>query len=150
MTASGIAFVVSGKPVPQGSMRSFGPRRMVVSNHQALAGWRADVREAAERAMRKTPTPQFPDGEGFVVALTFKYARPKSHFKANGELKESAPRFHIQMPDADKLARATLDALTGVFWNDDAQVHDLTSRKVWLPARGAESHLFANIGWSPR
>jgi Holliday junction resolvase RusA-like endonuclease len=34
-------------------------------------------------------------------------------------------------PDADKLARAILDSLTGVCWRDDAQVVDLRARKVY-------------------
>ena len=34
-------------------------------------------------------------------------------------------------PDIDKLARAVLDALTGIVWVDDDQVVELVCRKRW-------------------
>ena len=60
------------------------------------------------------------DAVPFEVVATFYYERPKSR---QGEERK------ITFPDVDKLARALLDALTGVFWKDDAQVSDLLVRK---------------------
>ena len=39
----------------------------------------------------------------------------------------------ISKPDADKLARAVFDALTGVIYADDAQAPSTTLDKVWVP-----------------
>jgi Holliday junction resolvase RusA-like endonuclease len=39
------------------------------------------------------------------------------------------PSWHIVRPDADKLIRAVLDALTGKVWRDDCQVAELLIRK---------------------
>ena len=35
-------------------------------------------------------------------------------------------------PDADNLAKALLDGLTGIAWSDDAQVAELTVRKRYV------------------
>lgn len=40
-------------------------------------------------------------------------------------------RFHVQRPDADNIAKAALDALTGLVFADDTQVVDLSVRKGW-------------------
>jgi len=65
--------------------------------------------------------------------------RPKSHFRANGEVKPLAPALHTQKPDADNIAKAVLDALTtaGVL-RDDKCVYGLTIRKYW--AGGDATH----------
>jgi Holliday junction resolvase RusA-like endonuclease len=34
-------------------------------------------------------------------------------------------------PDIDNLTKAILDALNGIAWNDDAQVAQITAKKVW-------------------
>lgn len=48
------------------------------------------------------------------------FARPKAHFKRNGELKENAPTWHEGKPDRDNLDKALLDALVnaGVLADD--------------------------------
>ena len=68
-----------------------------------------------------------------AVSLTFYMPRPKSHYRTNGNLKDSSPMFlHDSKPDADNLAKAILDALTGIHaWQDDDQVCELTVLKRW-------------------
>ncbi|MFZ1730810.1 MAG: RusA family crossover junction endodeoxyribonuclease [Bacteroidota bacterium] len=59
--------------------------------------------------------------------MLFLLPRPKSHFRSGRNahlLRETAPRFPTSKPDADKLSRAVLEALTGVAYKDDAQVID--------------------------
>lgn len=53
------------------------------------------------------------------VLCEFVFARPASHTRA-----ERAVTSKITKPDGDKLVRATLDALTGLAYVDDAQVSD--------------------------
>jgi Holliday junction resolvase RusA-like endonuclease len=61
--------------------------------------------------------------EGPVTAsFTFYLRRPKSHYLKNGALRPKAPRRHTTKPDVLKLARAIEDALTGIVYQDDAQI----------------------------
>jgi len=62
-----------------------------------------------------------------VLTLWFYRERAKGHFgtgRNSGKLKDSAPLRPITLPDNVKLARAVEDALTGVIWQDDAQICD--------------------------
>jgi Holliday junction resolvase RusA-like endonuclease len=43
---------------------------------------------------------------------------------------------HTQKPDADNLAKAIKDALNRLAWTDDAQVAELTVRKMWGEIEG--------------
>lgn len=74
--------------------------------------------------------PEYLDDAPVVVTLVCRFPRPKSHYGAKG-VKPSAPFYHTQKPDAENLAKAVLDALTGICWKDDSQVVDLHVRKAW-------------------
>ena len=66
------------------------------------------------------------------VELGFFFARPKAHFGSGrnaGTVLASAPRHMTVMPDVDKLARAALDALTGIVFKDDSQINRLIAVK---------------------
>ena len=64
------------------------------------------------------------------VSVTFIFARPKGHFRTNGELKPKAPSHcTARIGDVDKLSRAILDSLTGVCFQDDAAVITLIAQK---------------------
>ena len=64
------------------------------------------------------------------VGLIFRFKRPKSHYRSNGLLKQSAPAYLIvKKNDLDKLVRSTLDALTGIAFKDDCQVTNLSATK---------------------
>jgi crossover junction endodeoxyribonuclease RusA len=103
---------VDGAPVPQGSMRAFVVKgRAVIAGPQAkLRTWRELIGNEARRA-----------GLGYYAELAvvvygdFVLPRPKRLGKTKREP-------HTQKPDVDKLARALLDALTGVVVRDDSQV----------------------------
>jgi crossover junction endodeoxyribonuclease RusA len=69
------------------------------------------------------------------VDLTFSFPRPKSHYRANGELKDTAPIWHTGKPDRDNADKLVLDALTSIgLWPDDKQVCDGRLRKFYSDA----------------
>lgn len=120
---------VEGRPVPQGSMKSYGPRRLVSSNHTILHPWRELVACAA-RVEPDRPRAQIEGPVGLRLAFVFK--RPPSHFTIRGQLTRSAPLFPGRnCGDVDKLERAVLDALTGVWYHDDTQVVSVLATKQY-------------------
>ena len=106
---------IPGRPAPQGSKRHLGNGIMVESS-KAVKPWRVDVAWAV-RAHFPTPL------DGAVrLELEFVMPRPKS------APKRSTPPA-IKRPDVDKLARAVLDAITGVVVADDSQIVELVASK---------------------
>lgn len=114
---------VAGTPAPQGSKRVFNGHIVDVASKD-LKAWRQLVSVSVQDSeFGRT------DSGPVHVTLDFFFSRPKAHFRANGKVKDSAPRYPATRPDIDKLARAVLDALTGVAYRDDAQVASLLVRK---------------------
>lgn len=113
-------FFVNGRPIPQGSLKFINGNAIHV-RAQDLALWRADIANAARRAQVQKAE------EGVEVNVIFQLARPKTVTR-----KEPFKR-----PDIDKLARAVLDGLTGVAYNDDEQVVKLVVTKEYAENQGA-------------
>jgi crossover junction endodeoxyribonuclease RusA len=115
-----VTFTVPGQPAGQGSKirnRYGGVREASVKT----APWRADVKLRAEQAMGDAAMLTGP----VEILADFTLKRPKHHYGTGrnaGTLKPSAPLWCETSPDADKLARAIGDALTGVVFRDDAQI----------------------------
>lgn len=106
---------VPGSPAPQGSKRHVGNGRMIESS-AAVGPWR-------ERVALAVHNEHWPLLAGPVaVDLTFVMPRPKSTPKTR-----TPPA--TKRPDLDKMARAILDALTGITFADDAQVVELVAIK---------------------
>lgn len=137
-----IALEVPGIPAPQGSKRFLGKsggKGIMVESSKRVAPWRTDIRGAAEKAVM----PDALDAEGrsllwhgsVLVILTFRFPRPASHFGTGRNadvLKPAAPRYPDgTRNDLDKLARAVLDALTGIVWADDGHVVGLFASKIY-------------------
>lgn len=122
-----LSFFAAGKPEPQGSIRAFvkGGRPILTSDNPAVKQWRDIIGWEA----RRCPDCRMFDGPVAVTA-TFWLARPAS---------VSAKRrpFPVVKPDLDKLARALLDAITGVLIRDDAQVCELTALKLYASPGGS-------------
>lgn len=131
MTAE-LRFRVTGEPGPQGSKRHVG-RGIMVESSKKVKPWRQDVAAAAEKAATEQDWQSIPQVR---VVLVFGFRRPKAHYGTGRNatvLKPSAPYWHANKPDADKLARSTLDALTtAAVIGDDCQVVDLAVFKIWL------------------
>jgi crossover junction endodeoxyribonuclease RusA len=129
---SQLAFTVFGRPASQGSHRIVptkqGPR--MVDDSARTRPWRQAI--AAEAIGARNGQPNAFWTAPVQVIATFHLARPKAHVRSGRHwphLRDSAPSRPASKPDIDKLARALLDALTGVLWRDDAQVTDLVVRK---------------------
>jgi len=136
MTPRRVAFVVNGTAQPKGSARAFvplawaraavrqgrAPRAVVTTDNPRSKDWEARVARRAQAVVAA-------GGGAFVgpvaLAITFALPRPAS-------VRRRAP---TTRPDVDKLARAVLDALTGVLYADDAQVVDLHTRKRYAVTR---------------
>jgi crossover junction endodeoxyribonuclease RusA len=120
-----IEFFAAGQPAQQGSKRSVGNGRFVEVNPN-LHSWRSVVAAACPlEAPLTLPV---------SLDIEFRYNRPRAHYgsrKGQSYLKEAAPAFKGSAPDADKLARAVLDALTGIAYVDDALVVHLSVLKVY-------------------
>lgn len=87
-----------------------------------------------------------PKGTAVSIKIAFMFRRPKCHFGTTGgkpdpaKLRADAPRFPLsegEYGDADKLLRNVLDALTGIVYDDDAQVVQAVPRKVFGDQDGA-------------
>ena len=124
-----IRFEARGTPVAQGSVKAFvrGGRAIVVAKGVGpLADWRHAIATEARAAMSGLPA----FGGPVRILATFVMARPPSHFRPDGlTLAKGAARY--PRLDVDKIARALLDGLTGVAFDDDSQVTWLSSEKEW-------------------
>lgn len=114
-------FFVPGVPLPQGSKTAVltpqGRLNLLEGKRgrrAAFDAWRQLVKVLARRNVRREPCLGVVD-----VVLDFTFVRPKTS-------KRLAPTVR---PDLDKLARAVLDALTGVVFEDDSQVCRLDAVK---------------------
>lgn len=129
---------VLGTPAPKGSNRAMvrGGRAVFVPggskvNQAALKSWDALVREEANATLGARSSPVFVDVP-LAVAITFRLSRPAGHWHPKtGGLRSSAPAFPSKKPDADKLARSTLDSLSGLVFDDDARIVKLIVRKEY-------------------
>lgn len=113
-----------GQPRPRAFVRN---GRAAVYDNGTAESWKSDVAKAcADLEGRRLH-------QSLGVVLAFYMPRPKSHFTAKGALKPLSPRFlHDKKPDVDNLAKAVLDALTGIgAWLDDDQVCELTARRYY-------------------
>lgn len=128
MTAS---FFVPGEPKAQPRVKAFRRGKFTgVYTPKTADKWKQDV----AKAWLENGAPKFGDGP-LQVGLYFTIARPKSHYKANGLLKPSAPKEHVSRPDGENLSKGTCDQLTKCgAWKDDSQIVRLTISKHWAHA----------------
>jgi len=122
-----VEFFVAGVAQPKGSARAFIPkgwqRAVITSSNPRLKEWQTLVSLEAARHV-----PQGALDGPVVVEVGFILHRPESLPKKVAHC--------TKKPDVDKLARAALDALTGIVFKDDAQVVDLLARKRYVRPGG--------------
>lgn len=113
-------FIVYGAPATKGSTVSFmgsDGKIVTMTDSAGLATWTQAIGWAA-RAERVKRAPK-PDAVALNVSFVFK--KPASSKIAQPTVK----------PDIDKTLRALLDALTGVAYDDDAQVVEVHASKSY-------------------
>lgn len=143
-----IVLNILGKPQPGGSKKGFAVkgkhtgkwRAVVVDDNEKSADWKGDVKSQT----RKQLPPgfrQFVKDTPVCVVVYFNVLRPKFHFKKNGELKPNTPKHPTKKPDGTKFWRSTEDALTGIIWEDDAQVVSQLVHKRFSDTQGADIYI---------
>jgi Holliday junction resolvase RusA-like endonuclease len=129
-----ITLDILGSPAPKGSARAMnigGRARLIASssgaNQRNQRRWAKAIATAAQgAAVIAGPV---------CVSVTFRLARPKGHYGKRGLL-NSAPLHPTVKPDIDKLVRCTLDALTGLAFEDDSRIVSLYVGKTYaVPGR---------------
>ncbi len=98
-----------------------------------LDTWDAAVRTSAINEIGHVQAPPFVQ-TALKVSITFRLTRPGGHWgkgKKAGKLVPSAPKYPSGKPDIDKLARSTLDSLTGIVFDDDSRIVTLVLEKTY-------------------
>jgi Holliday junction resolvase RusA-like endonuclease len=153
-----IVIDVLGTPAPKGSNRAMlrgGFAVMVPGSsnvgQQRMKQWERCVRDEASFIARFNSTHYGPTfmGKPVAVAIVFRMPRPLGHTnKRTGALLPKAPLRPNVKPDVDKLARATLDALTGIVFDDDSRIVELALHKTYAEP-GREGARIVVKEWTP-
>lgn len=125
-----MTIVIDGQPVGKGRARAG------KNGHYTPAktrGWESAARLhiATMRAKHKWPENYAGPVEVSISAL---FAVPASDSKADRVRRLNG--WHTQVPDADNVAKAVLDALNGIVLKDDSQVVGLNVSKRWWTDAG--------------
>ena len=110
---------IKGQARPKGSWNAIpvkGKIRFIPASTVAAKWFKYLETEVKKKWKVKTPW-----GGAIEVKIIFKLPRPKTN----------KDKYPIKNPDTDKLIRAILDAMTGVVYNDDSQVIEVTGKKVY-------------------
>ena len=120
-----ISFDVLGRPAPQGSKKSIGNNRFIEAS-KFLPAWRTAVHVAADWAVAEQNWARV---SGPVeLEVMFYLERPSS-------ISSSKRPYPIVPPDIDKLLRGVGDALSGVVYDDDAQIIRMLAWKQYADKR---------------
>ena len=114
---------VPGNPAPQGSKSFKGisktsGRAILAESSKHVGPWRKRISAYAVARHGMNPI----DSGPVSVRLEFVMPRPKATPKTRTPAA-------VKRPDIDKLARAVLDATTGIYFRDDSQVVHLAASK---------------------
>lgn len=115
--------VVVGTPVAQGrprfTTRGGFPRAYDPPKSRE---WKQHAAALYRLAMTAQNVDQFPEGRPVEVELLAVFPRPKA--ERNRPMGRK-----VTKPDVENIAKAAMDAATGIVYADDAQVTDLIARK---------------------
>ena len=87
--------------------------------------------------------PVYPKGMPLKVDMTFAFEVPKSYSKKKREACLNGRIQHTRKPDADNIAKAVLDAVSGGYaMDDDSQVVVLTMEKIFAEESYVEVRIY--------
>lgn len=120
-----ISFDVLGRPAPQGSKKSIGNNRFIEAS-KFLPAWRTAISVAAESAVTEHDWVRV---SGPVeLEVMFYLERPSS-------INSNKRPYPVVPPDVDKLLRGVGDALSGIIYDDDAQICRVLAWKQYADKR---------------
>lgn len=119
---------------PKGSARIVGPKKAIVKMHTPKKS--REALKVVKEAWEASGCEPFPAETALSLSCRFYFARPQTHYRASGELKDWAPRkWHVsKVNDLDNLMKLVKDGLNDVaFPNDGAIVTYAPSpEKLWV------------------
>ena len=95
-------------------------------SHQDKKNWLRSVMDYAPEAPLTCP---------LNMKIIFKFKRPKSHYGTGRNkkiMKNKAPVYMTKTPDIDNLIKFYLDAMNGIFFEDDRQIIRIESEKLYI------------------
>lgn len=141
---STVSFFVTGTPGTAGSKKFVGMSKagrgiIIDSSGKKGKDWRNLVASTAQEAMRD----RVPLLGPLSLSVVFTLPRRKADLRPDGTPRPTAPTYHTTKPDATKMLRAVEDAMTGITWNDDAQIacQSVTKRYGDKPGAQVTIHL---------
>lgn len=131
----------AGRVRGQGSLNFYGFRSngtAIIRGKDEEYKWRDEI---TNKIKSELPSDWVPIANDVPVAtdLLFVYARPKTHYRTNGELKDWASEIYFNLSgagiDVDKSARLVHDALTNSsLVTDDKQIVMNRNEKIYVNA----------------
>ena len=97
-----------------------------------------EMKEAKKIVEKQKPVGPAVAGMAIRVHATLHFKRPKSHFKKNGDLKSSAPKYILKRPDIDNCLKFILDSLQPAVIVDDKLVVEAKVVKYWCKSEADE------------
>ena len=125
-----IELTIPGKPVAQGRPRFYRRGSFVVATDpKASKVYKADIQYLAQKHKEDNNIDELLDGPLGLDIMAY-FPCPKSRWR---KTKPRPEEHHAKRPDADNIAKAIKDGLTGVFYHDDSQISELIIRKRIAP-----------------
>ena len=119
------------EPTPKGRPRftRYGKKRFVKAYTPKKT---RNYEEKITEYYRQSPNAyKFEKGIPLAINLVFGMPIPKSTPKSRKEAMFEGIIKHTKRPDVDNMAKAVLDALNGIAWEDDSQIVRLTVTKEY-------------------
>ena len=120
-----IAFTIPGITVAKGRARTLKSGRSYTP--AKTANYAARVAQIGKLAMGDAPLLDGPLSLSIVVHLPI----PASWSKAKQASALKGTVWPVSRPDLDNYEKGIMDALNGIVWNDDSQIVQLASTKVY-------------------
>ena len=136
-----IDLTIPGKPVAQGRPRFYRRGNFVVATDpKASKVYKADVQYLAQKHKEDNNIDELLDGPLGLDVMAY-FPCPKSRWRKTNPRPEE---HHAKRPDADNIAKAIKDGLTGVFYHDDSQISELIIRKR-IAAQGEAPRIMVSL-----